>query len=76
MNIFKLIFNKGSKTEIVYLYNNCSLSNDRFNEICNDVLEKVKVNNEINVDEFLNRIDWEYGFKVTKIECENIINLV
>jgi len=74
--LFKIILNKESDSEIIYLYNNWSVASDRFNEICSDVMEKVKVDSGINVNEFLNRMDWEYGFKGTKIECENIINLV
>lgn len=81
MYLFKLIFNKENDSKIIYLCNNWSVSSERFNEICKDVIEKVKINNKMNLDEFLNRMDWEYGFKATEInkiveiECENIINL-
>lgn len=76
MYLFKLIFNKGNEKEIIYIYNQWSVEDSRFNEICNDVIEKTKVNNEFNLNEFLNRMDWEYGFKVTKVEYEHTINLI
>jgi len=75
MYLYKLILQKEKTSEIIYLLNDQYITNDAFNKICDIVIKECKIGDEIEKDNFLEEIQWNYGFRVTKIECENTISL-
>ena len=44
-------------------------------KICDIVAEKCERMGKINKEYFLEKLQWKYGFIITKIECKNTINL-
>jgi hypothetical protein len=73
--LYKLNLKIGNETKIINLLNNRYIDSDGFYDICNSVMEKIKTFGDVNIEPFLKRLEWTYGFRVAEAEWENTFNL-
>jgi len=75
MYLYKLELKENGNVEVIYLLNNRCIDNDAFKKVCDIAVESSKRIEKINKEYLLEKLQWKYGFIITQIQCENVIDI-